>query len=106
MGLDIRKNKKGLYKVKSSISDKQLGKEWMTEDELKKILVERAYWRFMEETIKIDLEFPSDYYINDKRRIVENKHVKGSEFIIKNWNTPNVIDDKFKEICERLKIDL
>jgi len=37
---------------------------------------------------------------------VESKHVKGSEFLIKNWNNGNVIDDKFKEICEILKIDL
>ena len=65
MGLDIKRNKAGLYKVKSTISDEKLG-EYMTEDQIKKMLIERAYFKFVEEVIKIDLEFPSGYYINDK----------------------------------------
>jgi len=106
MGLDIKRNRSGLYKVKSTISDEQLGKGWMSEDELKKLLIEKAYFKFAEDVIKIDLEFPSGYFINDKRKIVEDKHCAGGEFIVKNWNNGNVIEEKFKEICERLKIEL
>jgi len=106
MGLDIKRNKKGLYKVKSTISDETLGDGWMSEDELKKLLIERAYFKFAEDVIKIDMEFPSGYYINDKVKIIDEKHVSGSEFIIENWNNGNAIEDKFKEICERLNIDL
>ena len=105
MGLDIKKNKEGLYKVKSSISDKQLGKEWMSEDELKKILIEKAYWTFITNVIEIDMEFPSDYYINNEREIIDEKHCAGKEFIIKNWNNGN-IEKKYREICDRLKIEL
>ena len=105
MGLDIKRNKAGLYKVKSTISDEKLG-EYMTEDQMKKMLIERAYFKFVEEVIKIDLEFPSGYYINDKMQIVEDKHVSGSQFILTNWNNENVIEDKFKEICNRLQIEL
>lgn len=105
MGLDIKRNKAGLYKVKSTISDEKLG-EYMTEDEIKKMLIERAYFKFVEEVIKIDLEFPSGYYINDKIQIVEDKHCAGGQFILTNWNNENVIEDKFKEICNRLQIEL
>jgi hypothetical protein len=106
MGLDIKRNKAGLYKVKSSISDEQLGKEWMTEEELKKLLVERAYWKFMTNVIEIDIEFPSGYYINNKQKIIEEKHCAGGKFIIENWNKDIVIEEKYREICERLKIQL
>jgi hypothetical protein len=106
MGLDIKRNRAGLYKVKSSISDEKLGKEWMTEDELKKILIERAYWKFITNAIEIDMEFPSGYYINNKRKIVEEKHSAGGEFILKNWNKEDTIEKKYREICERLKIEL
>jgi hypothetical protein len=105
MGLDIKRNKAGLYKVKSTISDEKLG-EYMTEDQMKKMLIERAYFKFVEEVIKIDFEFPSGYYINDKMQIVEDKHVSGSQFILTNWNNENAIEDKFKEICNRLQIEL
>lgn len=105
MALDIRRNKSGLYRVKSTISDEKLG-EFMTEDELKKMLIERAYFKFVEEVIKIDLEFPSGYYINGKKNFIDDKHCSGNRFILDNWNSNNVIEDKFKEICTRLEIDL
>ena len=105
MGLDIKRNNKGLYKVKSTISDEILGKD-MTEDEFKKMLIEGAYFKFIEETIKIDLEFPSGYRINDKIQSVEGKHCSGLDFLIKNWDNANVIEDKFREICSRLDIAL
>lgn len=105
MGLEIKRNKTGLYKVKSSVSDEKLG-EFMTEDQLKKMLIERAYFKFIEDVIKIDFEFPSGYYINDKIQNVPDKHCSGIQFILNNWNNENVIEDKFKEICDRLKIEL
>jgi hypothetical protein len=106
MGLDIKRNKKGLYKANSTISDESVtGGGWVTEDEFKKMLIERAYFKFVEEVIKIDMEFPSGYGINDRHEIIDGKHCAGLEFIIKNWNNGE-IENKYKEICERLKIEL
>lgn len=107
MGLDIKRNKKGLYKAKSTISDELIhDKRWITEDELKKILIEREFFNFVEKVIKIDMEFPSGYHVNDQREIIEEKHASGSQFIVDNWNKEDAIEDKYKEICERLKIEL
>ena len=106
MGLSIKRNKKGLYKAKSTISDESISDGWLTEDEFKKILIERAYFKFVEDVIKIDMEFPSGYGVNDKREIIDEKHCAGLEFIIKNWKNSDVIDAKFREICDRLKIEL
>jgi hypothetical protein len=105
MGLDIKKNKQGLYQVKCSTSDELLNENWISEDDVKKILIERAYFKFIEEVIKIDFEFPSGYYINGKS-IFNDKHLSGSKFIINNWKDDDAINDKFKEICERLDIEI
>jgi len=105
MGLDVKRNKKGLYKAKSSISGKSVnGDGWVTEDEFKKILIDRAFFKFIEETIRIDMEFPSGYGVNGNREIIDEKHNAGSEWMIKNWND-EAFNNKFKEICERLKIE-
>lgn len=81
MGLDIKRNRKGLYKAKASIAGQADG-DWVNEDEFKKILIERVYFKFIEETIKIDMEFPSGYGVNDKLQYIEGKHCAGGEFII------------------------
>ena len=106
MGLEIKRNKKGLYKAKSTISGESLSDGWMTEDEFKKILIERVYFKFVEDVIKIDMEFPSGYYINEEREIIDEKHCAGGTFIINNWKNEGVIDEKFREICERLNFEL
>ena len=106
MGLDIKRNKKGLYKAKSTISDESVSDDWLTDDEFKKVLIVRAYWRFVEETIKIDLEFPNGYHVNDRREFIKEKAAAGSRFVLDNWDNGNVIEEKFKEIINRLKIEL
>jgi len=103
MGLGIKKNKKGLYQVQSSTSDNLLHDGWLTEDEVKKLLIEKAYQDFVHTTIEIDMEFPNDYYINGKIYQKENLHQAGKIFVIKNWGKPE-ITEKFNKICERLKI--
>ena len=105
MGLEIKRNKKGLYKAKSTISDESVSNGWLTEDEFKKILIERAYFRFIEDVIKIDMEFPCGYNVNDKHEFVEEKAAAGSKWMLNNWNDEAFIN-KYKEICERLKIEL
>ena len=104
MGLDIKRNKKGLYKAKASISGQPDG-DWITEDEFKKLLIEQAYWEFVRKTIQIDMEFPNGYYVNDKHQFIDDKAGVGLQWIINNWNE-EAFSEKFKEICDRLKIEL
>ena len=106
MGLDIKRNSKGLYKAKSTISDELIHeKKWITEDELKKVLIEREFFNFVEKVIKIDMEFPSGYHVNDKYEYIEGKSGSGSRFLLDNWDS-ETIEKKYTEICERLKIEL
>jgi len=65
MGLEIKRNKKGLYQMKSSISDEIIHEgNWINENDAKLTLIEKSYWKFIEETVKIYMEFPNTYYIN------------------------------------------
>lgn len=106
MGLDIKRNSKGLYKATSTISDELLhDKKWITEDELKKVLIEREFFNFVEKVIKIDMEFPNGYHVNDQREHIEGKAGSGSRFLLDNLDA-KIIKDKYNEICERLKIEL
>lgn len=66
MGLQIKRNKKGEYKAKSSISDENQTDGWISEDGMKKILIEKEIWNFLEKIIEIEMNFPFHYNINDK----------------------------------------
>ena len=106
MGLNIKRNKKGQFKMISGISDEVLHEEeWISEDEAKKILIERAKWDFVCKVIEIDMEFPNDYHVNGKHCMIENKHMAGKKFVLTNWNNDNVIEEKFQEICKRLNLN-
>ena len=38
------RKRKNYYQLKSTVSGEKLHKGWITEDEVKKILIERQYW--------------------------------------------------------------
>lgn len=103
MSYEFKRNKKGLYQLKNTVNDKK--SDWITEDEVKKFLIEKAYADFIHTTIEIDMEFPNDYYINGKHQMKESLHQLGSIFVLKNWGKPE-IKDKFKDICKRLNLKL
>lgn len=66
MGLEIKRNKKGEYKAKSTISDENQTDGWISKDSMKKKLIEKEIWRFLEKIIEIEMNFPFYYYVNDK----------------------------------------
>ena len=105
MGLNIKRNKDGLYQMKSTVSDEIIhdGK-WITEKEAKKVLIERAWFDFQEKAIEIYMDFPGGYQVNGK---FENRERTGLEFIIKALKDERgtMMDNKFKEICKDLEID-
>ena len=67
MGKEIKKNKDGLYKVKNTTSDEYyFDGKWVTEDEVKKLLIEERIWKFLESVAEVEIEFPLRWQINDK----------------------------------------
>lgn len=108
MGLEIKRSKKGLYQLKSTGSDEILHEaKWISEDEAKKILIERITWKFFENIIKIDLEFPGGYHVNGK---YEPGDAKGSQWLLDAYKskkgTDEAILEKLQEIDERLDLNL
>ena len=107
MGLNVKKNIKGEYKLTSTISDELLHDEdWISEKEAIKILIERQWFRFVEETIKIYMEFPSGYHVNNKHKFIKGKAGSGSRWVVDNWDDGEKINEKFGEICKELDIKI
>lgn len=83
MGLNLKRNDQGLYKVKSSNSDEDyFDGKYVEEDVLKKTLIERQIWNFLEKIIEIEMNFPFHYYINDKM-CMDMPDVHFSEWFLK-----------------------
>lgn len=103
MGLVIKRNSKGQYNMKSSISNEQIHDEkWISEKEAIKVLILRKWFDFVESSIRTYIEFPDGYQVNGKFKFGD-KNGNGSEWLLKkNWNS---IDEKFREICKELDIN-
>lgn len=109
MGLRVLKNKEGLYKLTSTVTDEDHHEEeWITENEAKKILIEKAYWDFLSDMVQIDMEFPHGYgSMEDGRFIDKNKAGSGSQWMLDNYKTESpvkTLNDKIDEIKARLNI--
>lgn len=108
MGLNITKNDKGEYQLISTISNESYhpDKEWVSEAEAKKILIEDAFINFVNKAIEIDMTFPQNYRVNDinpKRSSVFNQWVLDA---YESENVDKIFADKFEEIHSRLKLDI
>jgi hypothetical protein len=67
MGLSIKRNKGKKFQMVSTVSDERVHtKEWLSENEAKKELITRAFWKFLEQSLSIDMDFPDSYYVNGK----------------------------------------
>lgn len=103
MGLQIKRNKKGEYNMISTISNEQIHEEkWISEKEAIKTLILRQWFDFVEKTIKIYMEFPAGYQVNDRFELHE-KRALGSKWMLDNWDDKS-INKKFGEICKDLDI--
>jgi hypothetical protein len=106
MGVLIEENDQGLFKLISSDNDKPLHQEeFVTKEEAKRILIYREFWKLIENTIKIDMEFPNGYYVNNKINPWSNKFSEFYSETEKN-NSKNesgeIFYSKFEEIRESL----
>jgi hypothetical protein len=108
MGYDIKQLKNGKFKIKSTISDESYhpDKNSITLDEAKVILINEKFWKFIEDVIEIDMEFPNGYYVNGHR-------MNNSNFDFGSWKMDALKSDdteikytkKFEEIYKRLNLD-
>ena len=110
MGLEISKNDKGEYNLLSTISDMSWhpDNEWVTEDEAKKLLIHDLFFKFVNDAINIDMTFPNRYNVNGERHYDESKP-DFNKFIgdaYKSKDVDKIINDKFSELHERLKLDI
>jgi len=102
MGLQIKRNSKGQYNMKSTVSDEQIHEQkWISEKEAIKQLILRRWFSFVEESIKVYMEFPCGYQVNGKFEF--DKTAKGGRWLIDNWDDEK-INKKFAEICKELDI--
>ena len=106
MGLKIDKNKKGLYKLTSTVSDERLhDKLWITEKEAKKQLILKKWFKFIEDSVEVYMDFPEGYQVNGHFVSRDQDSYSGLQFIIDCYKTdPNKITEKFGEICKELDI--
>ena len=102
MGLKVKKNKDGLFKLINTVSDEQLHKaDWATADKAKAILINRAFWRFVNECIEIDTDFPAGYSVNDRIVHLKENEISGAEKIIKLYKTKNGFGKEWEQIKKK-----
>jgi hypothetical protein len=110
MGLEVKKNSKGKYKLISTISDESYHpeKKWVSENDAKKILIEVEFLKFIKKTLEIDKCFPTDYYINGVKDFKSNSKSEFLRWLIDNSYSKDstIVFEKFNELIVNLKIDL
>lgn len=108
MAISIKSNDKGLYKLISTVSDEQLHDEdWISENDVKKILIERHFMSFIEKAVEIDMEFPNHYFIDDKYVHIKDKP-SFSHYIIKLMDENNYVEiyNEFNKIVDKVKLNI
>ena len=110
MGLEIKRNKKGLYLMVSTVSNGRIHEEpSITEDEAKKVLIKRLYFDFMQKAIEVGMTFPNGYQVNDVREYHENlsePYYAWTSAAFKSEDYFKTFTDKFNEIKEKLNLEL
>ncbi len=105
MGLRVNKNGKNEYQLISTYNDSSWhpDKEWITEDEAKKLLINEAFIKFIERTIEIDMTFP--WSLGMKRILPKEDYNQWILDAMRSDNCNEIVDNKFEEIYKRLNLD-
>ena len=106
MGLEIKKNEDDLYQLTSTNSGESYhpDKKWITEDEVKILLINEAFSNFVEKCIKIDMTFPNGYVINDLYKHDKSKPDFNQWMLNFGLKDSIHIKQKFEELYDRLKL--
>jgi len=94
MAYIISKSDKG-YQIKSSISNEfyHNKNKFLSEDEMKALLIENKFIDFLESVASIELDFPDAYTINNNRKKTQS---------FASWRVENNFDhEKFEELVEK-----
>ena len=100
MGLQV-KTKGDLFRVLSSISDESIhNNDWVELDVVKRELVNRRFFDFIQECIKIDFDFPKGYYVDG----VQGNSSDGLEYLIN--HTGAEVFEYVEKMFKRLGIQM
>lgn len=74
---------------------------------LKKIMIDRAFWKFFDEMMQIDMEFPGGYTCEGKRYPLP-KHTADEEKVkmLKAENSDELFEQKYVELKEKYDLDI
>jgi hypothetical protein len=106
MGLDIKKSKNGKFTVIESVTDEVVIKNG-TEEDVKRYLFVKKIWKFYDNMIEIDMEFPNKYYVNGEIHRDESKE-NFLEWWLKNCKKEgfeDVIAEKMKTIIHKFDLE-
>ena len=115
MGINIKRKKiKGveMYQLRSTISDELYHKEdWVTIDGAKKALMESKVWKFCEELVQVDMEFPNFYHVNGKppKAYSDKTMQRFCEYALKNYYNEGggkKLDEDFQAILKKFDIQI
>jgi len=106
MAVVIETNPQGLFKLTSTINGKKIHiDEFINEDEVKQILINKELYTFLEKVIKINMDFPIGYVIDSEFKFGNSK---SDTFITSAYGsnvTGEKIMNKFIEIRDKLKLE-
>lgn len=103
MGLEIKRNGEGLYQVKCSMSDELIHDgDWVSEDEIKRVLIERKFGDFIDAAITVDKDFPKCYHVNNQREA----RGLGLGYIVDNQCNPGKLLEYADGLFKRLNLQL
>lgn len=107
MGLQIKKHKTtGKLKLTSSISSERLhDAHWISLEEAKKILIDRAFSKFLQNVCEIGIDFPAQYYINDERQCYPEGHESFNSWWLAQGCETVPLYIKANEIVKKLDIE-
>ena len=105
MSIIINKDQNG-YKLSSSTTKENLhDEEFINEDQVKVILINKQFWEFIESVIRINFDFPNGYFINNQLQTGNLNGAKLLADLYEKENCEELIFDKFTEVKEKLKLD-
>lgn len=85
MGFSIRHIKKNdTWQATCSISDEKMLDTPGTKEDLKKVFIERIIWKFLKDMIKLEMEFPFQWSVNNKICFERDGEMFGEWWLRKN----------------------